>query len=163
MSTPNSNCNSSRLSDVLTSVITPEGELLEIYYHVHSGRIVSCPGIDKMDSHYPGIIIGKDKYGNFWVAQQHPGSTIPTMDLLDTPSSGSGLVFDNRPSEYPTADVARRATAAVIKAGKEQVAYENNDLFLSAVISKARQNMVEVLPGGLLLGAILFAFLRIIE
>ena len=164
MSTPKSKGNSSRTSDVLTTIITEHGELLEIYYHLHSGRIISRKSVYVKNAYEHGIIVGADKYGNFWIASHISGTLKPSIGMLCTFSSGIKTIFDPLPSAYACIEVAKRAVTAVIKAGKEEGSSYKHMSFVDAVITKTEErSFSHKLSDGAMLMGILSVFLRIIE
>ena len=107
-----------RIPEVVTSILTWEEGLVEIFKYVDSGKVITRDKIDtKTGVLHPGIIIGVDRYGRIWVAHNHVSNKQPTYDVLEKYLDGKQMIYDNRPVKFSPEEIAER-TIAEVQLGK---------------------------------------------
>ncbi len=152
-----------RYSDVISSVVSSQGELTEIHYHLHTGRVVARADARAAGGYHPGILVGADKYGQYWIAHLHAMNKKPVIEPVDGFCKGQDLMFDLREVRLDSLEVAARAMRQVLK-GKtyHQVAYDAED-FIQASVDRSYPAAIEKLSEGAVLLGVLSVFLGIIE
>ena len=161
MSTPKSYV--TRYSDVIASVISPEGEWIRIHYHIHTGRVVARAESDAPGSYHSGILLGTDKYGRYWIAHHHANQGKPVIEPERDFCKGKRLMFDLRDVEFAALEVAARAVCQVLESNAYcSVSYDSED-FVSLCIHADRPASAEMLSEAALLKGILSVFLRVVE
>lgn len=152
-----------RYSDVLSSVVSSRGELTEIHYHLHTGRVVARADARAARGYHPGILVGADKYGQYWIAHLHAGNKRPVIEPVDDFCKGQSLMFELRDVQLDALEVAARAMRQVRKAkAYHELAYDAED-FIRISVSRSYPAAIEKLSGGAVLLGVLSVFLGIIE
>jgi hypothetical protein len=152
-----------RYSDVISSVVSPEGELIPIHYHLHTGRVVARADARAAGDYHPGILLGTDKYGRYWIAHNHARNKKPVIEPAEAFCKGRRLMFDLRDVKRDAMEVAARAVRQVLK-GKahHELIYDAED-FISLSVGKRHPAPLEKLSEGAVLLGVLSVFLGIIE
>ena len=152
-----------RYSDVISSVISSQGELTEIHYHLHTGRVVARADARAAGGYHPGILVGADKYGQYWIAPLHASNKKPVIEPVEAFCKGEDLMIDLRDVKLDSLEVAARAMRQVLK-GKayHKVAYDAED-FIKASVDRSYPAAMETLSEGAVLLGVLSVFLGIIE
>lgn len=152
-----------RYSDVLSSVVSSQGELTEIHYHLHSGRVVARADARAAGGYHPGILIGADQYGQYWIAHLHALNKKPVIEPCEAFCKGRDLVFDLRDVKLDALEVAARAMRQVRYAKSyNRMAYDAED-FIGASIDRSYHAALEKISEGAVLLGVLSVFLGIIE
>lgn len=155
--------NNTRYSDVVSSVISSQGELTEIHYHLHTGRVVARADAHAAGGYHPGILVGADRYGQYWIAHLHAGNKKPVIEPVDGFCKGQDLMFDLREVKFDALEVAARAMRQVRKAkAYSELAYDAED-FIRISVDGSYPAAVEKLSEGAVLLSVLSVFLGIIE
>ncbi|HLG41026.1 MAG TPA: hypothetical protein VI461_15200, partial [Chitinophagaceae bacterium] len=95
---------------IVTTLVTKNGDVLEIYECIHSGRVITREKIDTLTKvFHPGIIIGEDQYGRRWVAHNHYLNKHPMFDLIEKFSEGKTWLWDPRSVNYDRDEIVERA------------------------------------------------------
>lgn len=163
MYTPQQQQQHTRYSDVLSSVVCSKGELTHIHYHLHSGRVVARADARAAGGYHPGILIGADKYGQYWIAHLHAMNQKPVIEPCEAFCKGEDLMFDLREVKLDALEVAARAMRQVRKAkAYRKLAYNAED-FIQVSIDKSYPAALEKLSEGAVLLSVLSVFLGIIE
>lgn len=152
-----------RYSDVISSVVSSQGGLTEIHYHLHTGRVVARADARAAGGYHPGVLVGADKYGQYWIAHLHAMNKKPVIEPVDVFCKGQSLMFDLREVKFDALEVAARAMRQVLK-GKayHQVAYDAEDFIQASVEGSYPAAIGKLSEGAVLLG-VLSVFLGIIE
>lgn len=91
-----------------------------IYLIPESGKIIYRDKIDTLIGiKHPGIILGKDIYGNVWVIHNHYQIGFPEIVTIQNFSLGAKIFFDLREVFYNTREIVERA----IESWKEKKEY----------------------------------------
>jgi|GEM_PF-3100673 hypothetical protein len=159
----NSQHQDTRYSDVISSVVSSQGELTEIRYHLHTGRVVARADVHAAGGYHPGILVGADKYGQYWIAHHHEKNRKPVIEPVEAFCHGQRLMFDLREVRFGPLEVAARAMQQVLKGrAYHQAAYDAED-FVQASVSGSYPAAIGKLSEGLVLLGVLSVFLGIIE
>lgn len=152
-----------RYSDVITSVVNQQGELLEIYYSINTGRVAARADTREVSGYHSGIVLGTDKYGRYWIAHNHHSNKKPAIVPEYQFCKGNGLCFEARDTEFSRFKIAARAIRQVMK-GKtySELIYDGDD-FVTASITNSYPAAMETLSGGVALLSMLNAFIKIID
>lgn len=152
-----------RYSDVVSSVISSQGELTEIHYHLHTGRVVARADARAAGGYHPGILVGADKYGQYWIAHLHASNKKPVIEPVDAFCKGQDLMFDLREVKFDALEVAARAMRQVRKAkAYSELTYDAED-FIQVSVDGSYPAAIETLSEGAVLLGVLSVFLGIIE
>jgi hypothetical protein len=152
-----------RYSDVISSIVSPEGEFIQIHYHLHTGRVVACADANAAGGYHPGILLGADKYGRYWIGHHHARNKKPVIETDETFCRGRRLMFDLRDVKRDALEVTARAVRQVLK-GKayNELVYDAED-FITVSVDKRTPAALEKLSEGAVLLGVLSVFLGIIE
>lgn len=152
-----------RYSDVISSVVCPGGEYIQVHYHLHTGRVVARADAGSAGGYHPGILLGADKYGRYWIAHHHANNRKPLIEPHDVFCKGQRLMFDLRDVRVDSLEVAARAVRQVLK-GKayRELIYDAED-FISLSVGQQYPAALEKLSEGAVLLSVLSVFLGIIE
>lgn len=152
-----------RYSDVISSVVCSQGELTEIHYHLHTGRVVARADARAAGGYHPGILVGADRYGRYWIAHLHETNKKPVIEPVDAFCKGQRLMFDLREVSLRPLEVTARAMSQVLRAkAYHRAAYDAED-FIQASVTKRQPTAGGALPKGAVLLGMLSVFLGIIE
>ena len=160
MSTPKSYV--TRYSDVIASVISPEGEWIRIHYHIHTGRVVARAESDAPGSYHSGILLGTDKYGRYWIAHHHANQGKPVIEPERDFCKGKRLMFDLRDVEFAALEVAARAVCQVLESNAYcGLSYGSED-FVSLCIAAPQPAVSKATPENAVLLGLVSVFLGIL-
>lgn len=153
-----------RYSDVMSSVVSSHGELIEIHYHLHTGRVVARADAHAAGGYHSGILLGADKYGRYWIAHLHAANGRPVIEPDEAFCNGRRLMFDLRTVRLSALEVAARATRQVVKArAYSELVYDAEDFITASIDRGYPAAAMEKLSGGAVLLGVLSVFLGIIE
>lgn len=159
----NPHTRSTRYSDVISSLVSPQGEFIQIHYHLHTGRVVARADARAAGGYHPGILLGADKYGRYWIAHHHAGNKKPVIEPCEAFCKGQSLMFDLRRVRFDSLEVAARALSQVHKAkAYREFLYDAED-FVNTSVDAPYPAALENLSGGTVLLGVLSVFLGIIE
>lgn len=97
-----------------------DGRNVVLYRTEDSGKIVSRSKIDTLIGiEHPGIILGKDAWGNEYILHHHYKHVVPVVDLRHNYADGEQIYYDTRPVKYSRWEIVARALAL----WKARVAY----------------------------------------
>jgi hypothetical protein len=152
-----------RYSDVISSVVSPEGQFIQIHYHLHTGRVVARADANAAGGYHSGILLGTDKYGRYWIAHNHAQNKKPVIETGDAFCKGRRLMFDLRDVKRDALEVTARAVRQVLK-GKaySELVYDAED-FITVSVDKRSPAALGKLSQGAVLLSVLSVFLGIIE
>lgn len=123
------------LGTVVSSIITKEGEFLEIYECKDSGKVINREKKATLTNViHPGIIIGQDKYGRMWVAHNHISNKKPTFDLFVDFSDTVEANWDFRKVYFTQKEIVQRAINEVLKGNSYNLVNYNCQTFVNRVV-----------------------------
>lgn len=143
---------------IVTTLVTKNGNILEIYECIHSGRVITREKIDTLTKvFHPGIIIGEDQYGRMWVAHNHYLNKRPMFDLIDKFSEGKTWLWDTRAVNYDREEIVNRAIAEVQLGKRYTWVTYNCQTFVNLVVRNAHKSEAvdKISDGSMALGGIL--------
>jgi hypothetical protein len=161
MSKPESS--NTRYSDVITTVVNQQGLLVEIHYHINTGRIAARADSSQASGYHSGIVLGTDAYGNYWIAHHHYQNKKPLIVPAHQFCNGKELCFEVRDTTFSSLKIAGRAIGQVMKGKAYHGLVYDADDFITASVHDIYPAAMKPLSEGALLLNVLSAFLRIIE
>ena len=123
-------------SNVIAMFVSEENELVEIYFSIDSGRVVTRSKIDTVTQVYhPGIILGDDIFGQTWVVHNHYSNKRPICEPMEKYALGQEMYWDDRPVKYGRVEIVERAINEAL-AGKKYLAVNYNcQTFVNLVVA----------------------------
>lgn len=158
-STANSSDQSTRR--LIVSVVTGAGERVEIYACEHSGRVITRKKRKTATGVYhPGIIIGKDAAGNWWVAHNHYQYGRPVFEKYSNYLKGGKGYWDNRKVYFDPGNIVARAICEIKKGKSYHAVSYNCQTFVNIVVQdKQYSESVNKLSGAAMFAGALVAVL----
>lgn len=100
------------MNEISTNLVTfnKNGYTSALYFIPESGKIIYRDKVDTLIGiKHPGIILGKDAWGDIWVIHNHYQIGYPQIVKLNEFADGNLWFYDNRPVFYNTIDIVKRA------------------------------------------------------